>query len=403
MRLLRPPPAPVERLPRADLRALFPSLAKPSTVSVVGLFLLALFYTFYFARAVMLPITLAILASFLLRPLVRGLQRLHIPESLGAALVVIALIATLGLAIQAGSGPVTDIVKAAPEALRIVETKLRPLRRPVEEVGRATEQVERLARGTAPDATTTTVAPRESLASMLASSTQAFVVQATVVMFLLYFLLASGTAFIGKLTRVLPTPGAAAHIHHVAHEIESEVSTYLVTTTFINAGIGVVIGCIAWGVGLPHPLLWGFIAGVMNFIPYLGAIVVASVMTLTAIALLPLRDAMLVPALYLLASSLEAYLVTPLVLGRRLLLDPVAVFIGVIFWGWLWGAAGALIAVPLLVVIKMTCDHFVQLVPIAEFLGGSKSAVVEIAESAGKAAKPKEAPAALDATQESAE
>jgi predicted PurR-regulated permease PerM len=344
----------------------------PSTLALVGLFVLALFYTLYFARAVMVPIALAVLASFLLRPLVRGLQRLRIPESLGAALIVVTLIATLGLAIEAGSGPVADIVRAAPKALHTVEARLRPLRRPVEDMGRATEQVERLARG-APD-DSAVVAQHESLASMLATSTQAVVVQAIVVMFLLYFLLSSGTAFVDKLARILPTPVAAAHVQQVAHDIESEVSIYLVTVTFINASIGVAIGLMAWGVGLPHPLLWGLMACVMNFIPYIGALVVAGVMTLTALAMLPFGQALLVPASYALVSGLEAYLVTPLVLGRRLMLDPVAVFLGVIFWGWLWGAAGALIAVPLLVVIKITCDHIEQLAPLAEILGRSKVA-----------------------------
>lgn len=364
-----PPPGPADHRadePRADLRAMFPALAAPRSAALVGLFVLALFYTLYFARAVVLPVTLAVLGSFLLRPIVRALQRLRIPEALGAAIVLVVLGALLGFGVQALAGPAADLVHAAPQSLRTVEAKLRPLRRPVEDVSRATEQVERFARG---QPSGPVVVQQESFGSMLATGTVTFVVQAVLVAFLLYFLLASGQSFVRKLSFMLRSSEAAERIQRVAHEVEREVSEYLLTVTLINLSIGIAIGVLAWQVGLTSPLLWGIAAAVMNYIPYLGALVVATLMTLTAVATLPLETALLVPLFYAITSSVEAYLVTPVVVGRTLTLDPVAVFLGVIFWGWLWGVAGALIAVPLLVVVKITCEHFDQLAPVAALLG----------------------------------
>ena len=336
--------------------------------ALTALLVFAVFYTIYFARGFFLPIVLAIMASFVLRPFVRGLQRARVPEALGAALIVGVLVTGAAAGINALAGPVAEFAKNAPETLREVEAKVRELRKPVEDVNRATEQVEHIARGDG-DKERAVVVQRETLASVLGSSMRAFVVQSVIFVFLLYFVLASGQAFLDKASRILPWPGATTRVRELARHIEREASIYLLTVALINGVEGIAIGIMAWWVGLDHPVLWGILAATFNFVPYLGAITCCSIMTLVALAALPLERALLVPLCYGIIGSIEGYLVTPVVLGRRLTLDPLAVFVAVVFWGWLWGVVGAVVAVPILVVGKIACEHVPGAEPIAALIG----------------------------------
>jgi predicted PurR-regulated permease PerM len=152
--------------------------------------------------------------------------------------------------------------------------------------------------------------------------------------------------------------------------MEEHISKYLVTMTLINVGLGVAVGGAMRLADMPNPVLWGVTAAVLNFVPYLGPVVTLGMIAL--VSLLTFEDlgrAFVAPGLYLGLNALEGYLVTPMLLGRRLLLNPVVIFLGIIFWGWLWGIPGALLAVPILVTFKIFCDHIGPLSPIGECLG----------------------------------
>jgi predicted PurR-regulated permease PerM len=143
-----------------------------------------------------------------------------------------------------------------------------------------------------------------------------------------------------------------------------------VTAAAINACLGTAGGIAFWLIGLPNPALWGMMGAVLNFIPYLGALTTITIVTLVATATFQsLGHALLAPACYLALATIEGNFVTPYIMGRRLMLNPVVIFIGVTFWGWLWGIPGALLAVPMLVMFKIFCDHSEPLAPIGEFLG----------------------------------
>jgi predicted PurR-regulated permease PerM len=337
------------------------------------LVVLALLYTLFLGRIFFLPIAIATFATLLLRPLVRGLERIRVPERVGAAIVVLAVCVVVVTALQLLADPARDLLRGAPGRLHELEGKVRTLRQPLEDVNRAAEQAERLARGGNAAEPTPVVVEGDTLSGSLATTTRSFVLEAIVALFLTYFLLASGHAFLDKMARVVRDAGLATKLRETAREIEREVTRYLVTVTIINAIEGTLIGLAAWWIGLPNPLLWGLVAMLVNYIPYLGPIGGCVAMTLTAVATIPLERAILVPLAYVVISSLEGYVITPLVVGHRLSLDPVAVFLGVLFWGWLWGVPGTLLAVPILAATKIACHRFERLAPVAALLGRPRS------------------------------
>lgn len=357
---------------RPDIRKLRDLLAGPfgvKSLALSGLLILACFYTLYFARAFFLPIVLALLLTFLLSPLVRGLKKLRIPEALGAGIVVLGLLGVLGVGVYELSGPVSDWMQQAPASLRKLERRVRDLKKPVQTVSKATEQVAKIAQvgGGAP-ASQVTSAP--TLGARLLSQALDVAVSGVSMIILLYFLLAAEDMFLRKLIKVLPRVDDKKRAVDIARQIETEISAYLSTVTLINVALGLAVwGLMAW-IGLPNPLLWGVMATVFNYIPYLGPLTVLAV--LAGVGFLTFDDlphALLPPGAFAAVTFVEAYLLTPMVLGRRLTLNPVVIFLALSFWGWLWGIAGAVMAVPIMVVFKIFCDHSEPLAPVGEFLG----------------------------------
>src|SRR5690606_7446562 len=194
---------------------------------------------------------------------------------------------------------------------------------------------------------------------------------AAITIVLLFFLLASGRLFYEKLVRILPTMTEKKRAIRVVYAVEEEVSGYLLTISAINAGLGVVIASVMWAIGMPNPILWGVMAAALNFVPYIGALVGAAVVAIVALVSFDTPGAALLPPfLYFLCTTIEGQFITPALLGRRLEMNTVAVFLAVAVWGWLWGVLGALMAVPILVSVRVLCDHFESLSSLGEFLGG---------------------------------
>jgi predicted PurR-regulated permease PerM len=160
--------------------------------------------------------------------------------------------------------------------------------------------------------------------------------------------------------------------------VERAISRYLLTITLINAGLGVAVFALLFAIGLPNAFIWGVVAFVFNFLPFLGALAGVVLVALYSVVMIePLGTALLAPALYMLATTVEGQFVTPTILGRRLKLNTVSVFVTVVFWGWLWGIAGALMAVPFLVIVKVICDNVDSLKTLGSFLGSADATVAE--------------------------
>jgi predicted PurR-regulated permease PerM len=189
-------------------------------------------------------------------------------------------------------------------------------------------------------------------------------------MILLFFLLAAGDLFLQKLIKVLPNLRDRRKAIEIARETEASVSTYLLTTAAVNLVEGTIVAGAVYLLGLPNAPLWGALVALFEFVPYLGA--VAAVVVLSVAGLATFDDvghALLVPGSYLVINLVQANFVGPLLLGQRLELNPVAILVSLAFWFWIWGIAGAFIAVPLLATFKICCDHIERLAPVGEFLG----------------------------------
>lgn len=343
------------------------------TVALTGLFLLALFYTLYFARSFVLPLVLALLFNLLLVPLVNGLHhRLRVPRGLGALLVLVLLGGALGYGVRALAEPAADWVERAPRSLSRIEAKLRPLREPVERVTEATEGIEKLTRvdeeGRPPREVQVERAP--PLIERLFERAREVVVGAVMMLVLLYFLLVSGDLFLRKLVRVLPTLDDKRRAVEIARRVQGDLSRYLGTITAINFVLGFAVWLAMYLLDMPNPMLWGAMATLFNFIPYVGALAGVTVIAVVSILTFDSELAWALPPLtYFALTAAEGYFLTPMVLGRRMRLNPVVILLGLLFWGWLWGIAGAFLAVPLLVAFKIFCDYLETLEPLAEFLG----------------------------------
>jgi predicted PurR-regulated permease PerM len=342
------------------------------SISLTGLFVLACFYTLYLARDFFLPVTLAIVFNFLLAPLVRILKKLRIPAAFGSAIVIGAALAVSGTLVFELSGPLEEWLEKVPETGAKLQAKAQPLRKVFEKLSNTSEQIERLTRTRADEekAPQLVELKQTSLLGSLFSGTSKFVFTLLVVIVLLFFLLASGDLFLTKLVHVLPTLSDKKKAVRIAHEIESKISRYLFTIALINAGIGIASGLLFKAFGMPNPALWGAIAALLNFIPTVGALAVVILITLISVTTFSsLTHALLPPAAFLALTMAVGSLVSPLIISRRLTLNPVVIFLGLSFWGWLWGIPGALLAVPMLAMFKIFCDHIEPLAPIGEFLG----------------------------------
>jgi predicted PurR-regulated permease PerM len=347
----------------------------PRSFILLGLFLLVLFHTLRVARDLFLPLMLAFFLSFLLSPLLRMLKRAHIPEALGAALLLIVLVGGVGVGLYSLVTPAAEWIAKAPESMTRVQGKLRALRAPVERMNRTADQVERTIAGDSTTAPASAVKSPAWIKQALFGGTTAFLSEAIVVIVLLYFLLASGDLFLRKLIKVLPTFKDKKRAVEIAREVESNISTYLFTATLINLGVGLAVGTGVWLLKMPNPVLWGVLAGMLTYIPYLGAVVGIGILALASLLVFDdLGHALAVPGVYLVVTFLEGNFVTPVVLGRRLTLNPVIIFLGLLFWFFLWGIPGALLAVPTLAVFKIVCDHVDTLAPIGEFFGPADDA-----------------------------
>jgi predicted PurR-regulated permease PerM len=323
----------------------------------------------YVARTLLLPIVLAILGSLVLRPVVAGTRRLGIPSALGAALVVGALIGAGGYAVVTLATPAAAWIERAPQSARTIQHKLRFVREPIERMSDVTREVEEAAQLDDDDESQTVVLRPPPLSEVIVSHAQSLVAGLLITLILLYFLLAAPDRLLSKLVSLAPRFGDKKLMVAAMREVQVEVSRYLLTISAINAALGVAVGLAMFALGMPNPALWGVLAAAANFVPYAGAAAMALVIAAVGVLSYDQPLQMLTPALvFVTLTSIEAYLVTPIVLGRRLTMRRVAVFVAVVAGSWLWGIPGALIAVPVLAAMKIVTKHVPSLEPVSQLL-----------------------------------
>ena len=340
------------------------------SVALTGLFILALFYTMYFLRPVLLPMVLALLLSYLFRPMVRALGRIGVNAHLSAAVLLIGVVAALGFGISYLATPAAGWLEKAPYGLQQLQQKLLPLKKPMEQVAQASGEIEKLASPAAPAEPNRVVEVRQNrMSDTLYGRTPEFLISTVLLLILLYFLLAYDDVFLGKVIKLMPTLQDKRRAVSILHEIEAHVSKYLLTITLINIALGAVVGTVVGLLGLQNPLMWGVMVALLNFVPYLGALTGIICMTIGAVLSYDsLGYAMIFPAVYFILTTIEGSFITPYVMGRSLTLNPVIILLSLTFWGWMWGIAGIILAVPILAAFKIFCAHVEEMEPIAEFL-----------------------------------
>jgi len=325
----------------------------------------------YFARDLLLPLTLAFLLALTLRPVVRYFERRGVPSSLSAVVLVAGVIGVFGSGLFFLSGPVAHWLDMAPEIGQDLSRKLSSLRSPVEAVVAASEQVENLTEGGSPTVQKVVV-QQPGLLSRAADNVVGSLTTLGLTIVLLLFLLSSGTLFYEKLIAIMPRLSNKKKALRVVYDIENVVSRYLFTITLINCALGSLVAVAMAATGMPNPILWGAATAVLNFIPYVGALIGLGMISVVALlSFNTLGQALVPPLLYFGLHIAEGQFLTPIIVGRRLELNSVAILITLALWSWMWGIVGAVIAVPLLVCVKVFCDHFEGLNAFGEFLSAT--------------------------------
>jgi predicted PurR-regulated permease PerM len=309
-----------------------------------------------------------------LKPLIRWSSYCHLPPALSAAVVLSLLVVGVILGFIQFGRPAVTWVNDAPQHMTELRQRVQKLLPPGARFSEAAAAVNNLGATEAEkkeeQKKTPTVQVKDNHGSTsFLNWTGIFLAGLGETLVLLYLLLASGDLFLQKLVHVMPTLGDKKRAVEISHEIQQNISNYLFSVTLINLGLGIVVSGGLYFMGVPNPAMWGIFVAVLNFVPYFGP--VAGILLLAAVGMLtfdtPLQ-ALLPPAWYLLLHLLEANLITPVLLGRRFTLNPVVIFVSLIFWTWLWGVPGALLSLPILVSIKVISDHVPALSPVSEIL-----------------------------------
>ena len=340
------------------------------SVALTGLFVLALFYTMYFLRPVLLPVVLGLMLSYLFRPVVRAMAKMGVNPHVGAAILLVSLVALIGYGVSYLATPAAGWLEKAPYGLQQLQQKLLPLKKPMEKMAAASGEIEKLTASGAPGVASSVVEVRQNrMSDVLFGRTPEFLISTVLLLILLYFLLAYDAVFLGKVIKLMPTLKDKKRAVSIAHEIAAHVSKYLLTITLINIGLGTAVGSVVGFMGLSNPIMWGTMVALLNFVPYLGALTGILCMTIGAVLSFDnLGYAMAFPAVYLSIATIEGNFITPYVMGRSLTLNPVIILLSLTFWGWMWGIAGIILAVPILAAFKIFCAHIEEMEPIAEFL-----------------------------------
>ncbi|RUX77640.1 AI-2E family transporter [Mesorhizobium sp. M7A.F.Ca.US.006.04.2.1] len=345
---------------------------------LIGIFLFMAIYALYFARAFFMPVLLAFLLALTLTPIVRLLRKHGIPEVISATLLVLLSLCVFATAGYLLSGPIIDLINNTSSIGQKLTERLAQLRQPLEKIMQISHQIEQLTETSQESGIQKVAVAQSGILSAAASNILSAGTGLTIIFVLSLFLLASGTMFYEKIIQSFASLSEKKRALRVVYDVEREISHYLLTVTIINAGLGTVIALGLWALGVPNPLVWGVAAALLNFLPYVGALITIVLVTVMAlISFDTIFYALLAPAFVILCDIVEGQFVTPMVVGRRLEINAVAIFIAIAFWSWLWGFVGALMAVPLLVVIKVFCDHFDGLSHVGNFLAAQHAVVVE--------------------------
>jgi predicted PurR-regulated permease PerM len=337
-----------------------------------------------YAQPLLLPVVLAILVSYVLAPAVTSMEKHGVPRVLGSIAAIGLLCATLGLGLYTLTDEAMSVVESVPTAAARLTERLQARRNErgaLEKVQTAAREIEQAAeKASEPSASGRGVQRVQIVEPAFAardylragwSGLVALASQLAMVLFLVFFLLLSGDLFKRKIVKIAgPTLAEKKISVQIMEDINRQISRFLLVQVVTSVIVAVATSVVLWWFGLENYLLWGLIAGLFNSIPYLGPVAVTGGLALvTFMQFDDLTRTAYVAGATLAITSIEGWVLTPALMGRAARMNPVAIFIGLLFWSWAWGVWGTILAVPLMMVMKATCDHIEMLEPIGELLG----------------------------------
>ncbi len=328
----------------------------------------------YFAHIAFIPVALALLIFLVLSGPVEALHCRNVPRSVGAAVIMAAILGIMIALVNFVSEPAQKWFAAAPHTFRLIERKIRPFEQFMTRVGELRNAAGNL--GAAPQPAQTTPAPAPVLAAqdsspaaMLLDGARSVVLSGVTIVILTLFLLSGGPPMLARMTSAFASDLKSAHILAVIEKVRSEVGRFYATTALINVGLGLITGFVMMLCGMPNPFLWGTMAALLNFIPYAGATTTLIVLTIVAIISFDgLGHALAVAGSYLVIATIEGQFVQPLLVGRRLQLNPMLVFLALWLGGCFWGIAGIILATPTLAALKVVAANAVGGRQLLDFL-----------------------------------
>jgi predicted PurR-regulated permease PerM len=323
----------------------------------------------YFGHVAFVPVALALMLALVLSGPVEALYGWRVPRSLSAAVLLIIVLASFAAVVTFLAAPAQQWFASAPHTLRLIEKKIRPVEQIMSRIDTLRNSAGNIGSTTHSPQLPTVVAPEESTTEMLLDVTVGPVLSSVTVIILTLFLLAGGPPMLARMTSAFADDLKSAHIIKVIEKVHREVGRFYVTTALINVGLGVATALAMMWCGMPNPFLWGTMAGVLNFIPYLGSTTTLIVLTVVAIVSFDeLGRVIAVAGSYLTLATIEGQFVQPLLVGRRLQLNPMLVFLALWFGGIFWGVAGIILATPTLVALKVVAENASAGQPLVNFL-----------------------------------
>ena len=354
------------------------------SAALTVLAVLAIVLVLQYAQAMIIPIVLAVLISYALEPVIAWLERRRVPRALGAAVVLLSLVAAGGWLLYGLRSQATAIVEQLPQAARrfrqSVESDRPTAASAIQQVQKAATELERAANSATPPPPPTGIqrvqveTPPIKISDYLmwgSLGVVAAVGQLVLILFLVYFLLSSGDLYRRKLVKIAgPSLTDKRVTVQILQEIDRQIEMFLIVEVFTSLVVGLATWLAFLALGVEQAAVWGVLAGLFNSIPYFGPVIVTGATSVVAFLQFgSLRMAIVVGAVSLIITSLEGFLLTPWLTSRATRMNAVAIFVGLLFWGWVWNVWGMLLAVPMLMVMKVVCDHVDDFKGISELLG----------------------------------
>jgi predicted PurR-regulated permease PerM len=365
------PSAPTAVLTEAADEIKMPLPSNPQTFFLGGLFVFAVFAALYVASSIILPVVLAFVLNLLLQPAVRLMERMRLPRAVGAVLAILVVIGALASLVTALSVPAASWSQRLPEGIPRLEAHLVILKGPMQALERVVQKAQQSMEAPGQKGSSIEVRRNLGLTSALFAGTRAVLDRLLTTVLVLYFLLAAGDIFLRRIVEILPKFGDKRQAVDISKQIEADISAYLLTITAMNTAVGIATAAAMYLCGLGDPLLWGATAFLLNYIPILGPLFGICVFILAGMLSFDnLWWALLPPTLYFVIHLVEGETLTPMLLARRFTLNPVLVILSLVFWFWMWGAPGAILAVPLPAILKIVCDRLRPLKALGHFLEG---------------------------------